>query len=334
MLSTLFSMCRRGDSCSKTTEEESKRVRGVLATSKYDIIHYAQTHPLYDHYSKFISDHSSEFGSVICRGEIPSSYIESRQEKQPILTIARTLSPEGKVMYKGFAQSAISKSDDSTIDLHIFTICTVSNSGLGRPIIESLESYVKRHVKLNSISLDSVADATEFYQKLGFQYEAQDKEGDEVFPMKKTVGGYSPFKYFSGLSSRKKTQRRKEISKFGKMSSKNPKAYVGFSTDKNVKTRRSNYTAKFKSMFPKANSLTQKAKATGVPVGYLRKSYDRGMAAWRTGHRPGATQQQWGYARVHSLLTCGKTYSTTDSDIVKDAKRKSRSAKRWWDKTC
>lgn len=145
---------------------------------------------------------------------------------------------------------------------------------------------------------------------------------------------YSPLKYFSGLSTRRKTQRRKEISKFGRMSSKNPKAYVGFSTDKNVKTRRSNYTAKFKSMFPKARSLTQKAKATGVPVGYLRKSYDRGMAAWRTGHRPGATQQQWGYARVHSLLTCGKTYSTADSDIVKDAKRKSRSAKRWWDKTC
>jgi hypothetical protein len=27
------------------------------------------------------------------------------------------------------------------------------------------------------------------------------------------------------------------------------------------------------------------------------------MAAWKTGHRPGATQQQWGYARVSSFLT-------------------------------
>ena len=143
---------------------------------------------------------------------------------------------------------------------------------------------------------------------------------------------YSPLKYFSGLSSRKKTQRRKEISKFSKLSSKNPKAYVGFSTDKGVKTKKSSYTQKFHKMFPKANSLTQKSKATGVPTSYLRKSYDRGMAAWRTGHRPGATQQQWGYARVHSLLTCGKTYHTTDSDIVKDAKSRSKTARNYFKK--
>lgn len=145
---------------------------------------------------------------------------------------------------------------------------------------------------------------------------------------------YSPLKYFRGLSSRKKTQRKREISKFGKMSFKNPRAYIGFSTDKGVKTRRSNYTARFKKLVPNAKSLTQKAKATGVPVKYLRKSYNRGMAAWRTGHRPGATQQQWGYARVNSLLVCGKTYHTTDSDLVKEAKQTSKTARNWWKKTC
>jgi len=143
---------------------------------------------------------------------------------------------------------------------------------------------------------------------------------------------YSPLKYFSGLTSRRKTQRKREISKFGKMSFKNPKAYVGFSTDKGVKTKKSSYTQKFHKMFPKAKSLTQKARVTGVPVGYLRKSYNRGMAAWRTGHRPGATQQQWGYARVHSLLTCGKTYSTTDADIVKEAKSRSKTARNYFKK--
>jgi hypothetical protein len=141
---------------------------------------------------------------------------------------------------------------------------------------------------------------------------------------------YYPLKYFSGLSSRKKTQRKREISKFGKMSFKNPLAYIGFSTDKNVKTRKSSYTAKFKKLFPGANSLTQKARATGVPVKYLKESYNRGMAAWRTGHRPGATEQQWGYARVHSLLTCGKTYKTTDSDIVREAKSRSKTARKYW----
>lgn len=145
---------------------------------------------------------------------------------------------------------------------------------------------------------------------------------------------YSPLKYFRGLSERKKTQRRREIAKFGKMSFKNPRAYVGFATDKGIKTRRSSYTSKFKKLVPNAKSLTQKARATGVPVKYLRKSYNRGMAAWRTGHRPGATAQQWGYARVNSFLVCGKTYRTTDSDLAKEAKQRSKTARNWWKKTC
>lgn len=140
----------------------------------------------------------------------------------------------------------------------------------------------------------------------------------------------SPARYFTGLSARKKTQRKKEISKFGSMSWTNPLAYVGFKTDKGIKTRKSNYTLKWKSKFPDAKSLEDKAKASGVPLAEIRKSYNRGMAAWRTGHRPGATKEQWGYARVHSFLMCGKTYHTTDSDLAKDAKRKSMKARKWW----
>ena len=126
----------------------------------------------------------------------------------------------------------------------------------------------------------------------------------------------SPKRYFSGLSAKKKTQRAKEIKKFGSKSWTDPKAYVGFKTDKGVKTKSSQYTLKWNKLFPHAKSLEQKAAATGVPLATIKESYNRGMAAWRTGHRPGATQQQWGYARVHSFLLCGKTHYTTDSDLV------------------
>jgi rhodanese-related sulfurtransferase len=126
-----------------------------------------------------------------------------------------------------------------------------------------------------------------------------------------------PEKYFRGLSSRKKTQRRREIRKFGSISWKNPKAYVGFSTDKGIKTRRSNYTERWYKKYPHAKSLEEKSKVSGVPLKDIKEVYNRGMAAWRTGHRPGATQQQWGYARVHSFLLHGKTYHTTDSDIAR-----------------
>jgi hypothetical protein len=132
---------------------------------------------------------------------------------------------------------------------------------------------------------------------------------------------YSPLKYFSGLSARKKTLRKKELSRRAKFSWKAPRAYERFKTDQGVKTRRSKYVSKWKKMFPKASSLGAASAATGVPLPLLKKSYNRGMAAWRTGHRPGATQQQWGYARVYSMLTCGKTHYTTDSDIVRESKK-------------
>jgi hypothetical protein len=152
--------------------------------------------------------------------------------------------------------------------------------------------------------------------------------------MSKTRKIYYPRKYYSGLSKKKKQERLKEIKKYGSKSWKDPKAYIGFKTDSGVKTRKSNYTQQWKKLFPNAKSLEDKSKASGVPLKYIKESYNRGMAAWRTGHRPGATQQQWGYARVHSFLLCGKTYYSTDSDLVKKAKDSSKSAASWWSKTC
>jgi hypothetical protein len=125
-----------------------------------------------------------------------------------------------------------------------------------------------------------------------------------------------PAKYFRGLTRKKKQQRRQEIRKFGAMSWKNPRAYRGFETDKGVVTKASSYTKTWKRKYPGATSLKQKAEVSGVPLRFIKQVYNRGMAAWRTGHRPGATQQQWGYARVHSFLLKGKTYHTTDSDIA------------------
>ena len=145
---------------------------------------------------------------------------------------------------------------------------------------------------------------------------------------------YYPRKYYAGLTKKQKAERKKEIEKFGALSFKDPKAYVGFKTDKGVKSKKSQYTKTWYKLFPDAKSLEQKASATGVPLKYIEESYNRGLAAWRTGHRPGATQQQWGYARVHSFLVCGKTYHTTDSDLADKAKRKSRKAASWWKQQC
>jgi len=50
--------------------------------------------------------------------------------------------------------------------------------------------------------------------------------------------------------------------------------------------------------------LQKKAEKSGFSYAKLKKIYDRGVAAHRTGHRPGVTSpQQWGYARVNAFIT-------------------------------
>jgi hypothetical protein len=142
-----------------------------------------------------------------------------------------------------------------------------------------------------------------------------------------------PAKYYSGLPRSTRKRRAAEIRRFGSLHWRDPAAYVGFKTDVGRKTRRSGYTVEWARRFPEARSLEAKAAATGVPLRFIRESYNRGLAAWRTGHRPGATQQQWGYARVHSFLLCGKTARTTDSDLRREAMEASASARRWFS-TC
>ena len=66
-------------------------------------------------------------------------------------------------------------------------------------------------------------------------------------------------------------------------------------------------------------ALKAKSEKSGVSVGILSKVYDRGMAAYKTGHRPGTTPQQWALARVNSFLTGGGARKA-DADLWKQAK--------------
>ena len=67
----------------------------------------------------------------------------------------------------------------------------------------------------------------------------------------------------------------------------------------------------------KIAGLVTKAKKSGMPYGILKKVYDRGMAAYKTGHRPGTTAQQWAFARVNSFTTkSAGTWGKADKDLA------------------
>lgn len=136
-----------------------------------------------------------------------------------------------------------------------------------------------------------------------------------------------PKRYLSGLSPEEKKKRVEEIKKGRTTRTDDKSAYSPsrFKTDEGEKTKPSKYTQRGKKLLAGSDAKTLDAKLavlskkTGYSVGTLKKVYNRGLAAWRTGHRPGASQHAWAMARVYSFVTGGKTTRTGDKDLVKES---------------
>jgi hypothetical protein len=151
--------------------------------------------------------------------------------------------------------------------------------------------------------------------------------------------------YFAGLSKSTADKKKSQMKKQGAMDDDDPDAYKELPGDtkgkKQLKT--SKHTSKYHDLYTDETvnekeqkqstdrspidddaietGLKNKSKDTGVPIGILRAVMRRGLAAWKSGHRPGAGQQQWGYARVNSFLTKGKgTWGKADADLAKEVR--------------
>ena len=72
---------------------------------------------------------------------------------------------------------------------------------------------------------------------------------------------------------------------------------------------------------PVKKALKNKSDKTGFPQGILTQVWKRGYAAWKKGHIPGTTPQQWAMARVNSFVTGGKTTKMGDKALYQKAKK-------------
>ena len=163
------------------------------------------------------------------------------------------------------------------------------------------------------------------YDKDGNRIEENEDEKKKKVAQDKDVKdrkGTQPAKYYKGdMKKSTKQDRARHFEKGAKMDDDNPAAYKPAPGDKSAKTKLSKHTKKYRQMFgEKIEGLAKKSKKSGVSYGILKKVYDRGMAAWRTGHRPGTTPQQWAFARVNSFLTGGGARKA-DADLWKKAKK-------------
>ena len=135
-----------------------------------------------------------------------------------------------------------------------------------------------------------------------------------------------PKKYVSGLSDKDKKAHDKHLEKGSKKSDSDKSAYKQSPADKKAKTKPSVHTKKYKQMFGEGDvelnevikGLKKKAEKSGMPYSILKQVYNRGMAAWKGGHRPGTTPQQWAFARVNSFITKSSgTWGKADKDLAK-----------------
>jgi hypothetical protein len=143
--------------------------------------------------------------------------------------------------------------------------------------------------------------------------------------------GSQPANYHKGLAKSTKAKRDAQFKKQAKMDDDDPDAYKPAPGD-SAETKPSKHTKRFKQMFGESSfeevvtedvdtALQNKADKTGISKGILRQVYNRGVAAWKTGHRPGATAGQWGMARVNSFVTKSKgTWGGADKDLAAKVK--------------
>jgi hypothetical protein len=127
--------------------------------------------------------------------------------------------------------------------------------------------------------------------------------------------------YYRGLGDSTADKRRAQFNRQADLPDDDPDSYKPAPGDAHAKTKVSKWTKAYADKYgeeleeSETTALQKKAEKTGISYSILKKVFDRGMAAWKTGHRPGASQHQWAYARVNSFIVGGPTQKTTDADL-------------------
>lgn len=137
-----------------------------------------------------------------------------------------------------------------------------------------------------------------------------------------------PKKYLKGLKEKgkygSKEAMKKEIDRFSGTNDYKKNWDADFEKGKRIKTKKGKATLAFDRLFGENvdKALEIKAKKSGISKSILRKVFNRGKAAWNSGHRPGVAQEQWAFGRVNSFITGVGGSRKADKDLWAKAKKK------------
>jgi len=153
-----------------------------------------------------------------------------------------------------------------------------------------------------------------------------------------------PKKYLKGLKDKgkmgSKEAMKKEIEKYKGKDTYKKDWDADYNDDgKRIKTKQGAATSAFKKRFGEIiknkiveymdaisldedsseEGLKNKAEKSDIPLGILRQVYNKGKAAWNSGHRPGVSQDQWAMGRVNSFITGVGGARSADDKLWKQA---------------
>lgn len=117
-----------------------------------------------------------------------------------------------------------------------------------------------------------------------------------------------PKQYLAGLSREDKKRQLRALKKSRKGYKRH--VYVPRPHLKSFKSKKSRHVVDFEKKYGvMINDLKAVEKATGVPVGALKKIIKKGMGAYYSGgSRPNQTAHSWAYARLGSVLLKRNSY--------------------------
>lgn len=129
-----------------------------------------------------------------------------------------------------------------------------------------------------------------------------------------------PKKYTSKLSRSDKQKQKKALIR-SRNAYKKGKYYTRPKM-KSYKNKKSNWTTKFKNLYPNTKTLKQIEQKTGIPKKALMAVKKKGMGAYySSGSRPNQTAESWGLARMYAYIL-GSPTRKVDYHITKKYKVK------------
>lgn len=162
-----------------------------------------------------------------------------------------------------------------------------------------------------------------------------------------------PEKYLKGLKDKgkkgSKEAMKKEIDRFSGKDEYKQDWDADYGDDgKRIKTKQGAATKAFKKRFGEIihqkvveymdaisldedsseEGLKNKAEKSEIPLGILRQVYNKGKAAWNSGHRPGVSQDQWAMGRVNSFITGVGGSRSADDKLWKQAQAAKKKKKK------